>query len=139
MAKSSPTQKSLAYLRREGYTCAIVEKWNAHLKIRQDLFGFIDILAIGPLGTLAVQSTSKSNFSSRWNKVTGRGVPKDKKEEDQMLKIRGNVVACLSAGWEIEVHGWEASTIPGPRIQRVSVEDLVDVLDDKDPTEDLPF
>lgn len=136
---SSPTKKSLAYLRRNGYTCAIVEKYNTRIGVTQDLFGFIDILAVGPLGTLAVQTTSKSNFSSRWGKITGKTVPKDKKEEDRMLKIRSHVVACLAAGWVIEVHGWEKSAIPGPRIQQVSVEDLVDVLDDGDPTEDLPF
>ena len=27
----SPTERTLKKLRAEGYTCAIVEKWNAHI------------------------------------------------------------------------------------------------------------
>ena len=44
----TPTQRSLKLLRERGYFCAVVEKWNAHKKIRQDLFGFADILACKP-------------------------------------------------------------------------------------------
>ena len=54
----TPTQRSLKYLREQGYTVAIVERWNAFAKIRQDLFGFIDLLAIKPGETLAVQTTA---------------------------------------------------------------------------------
>ena len=47
MPKSLPTQRTLARLRQEGaLEVAIVEHWNPHARIRQDLFGFIDILAI---------------------------------------------------------------------------------------------
>jgi hypothetical protein len=35
----TPTQRSLAYLRAEGWQVAIVERWNPHARIRQDLFG----------------------------------------------------------------------------------------------------
>jgi len=45
---TSPTQLSLKKLRKSGYMCAIVEKYNHFVKIRQDLFGFIDILAVHP-------------------------------------------------------------------------------------------
>ena len=69
MASSlTPTQRTLAYLREEGYLCAIVEKWNPHVKIRQDLFGFIDILAIKKGETLAVQCTS-TGVAARVKKI----------------------------------------------------------------------
>ena len=44
----SPTQRTLKRLReKEEYPLVtIVERWNAFAKIRQDLFGIIDILAI---------------------------------------------------------------------------------------------
>lgn len=136
---TTPTQKTLAYLRRQGYVCAIVEKYNHHLRVRQDLFHFIDVLGVGPLGTIAVQTTAKSGFPNRWGKITGKTVPKDKKEEDRMLAIRTNVLACLSANWVLEVHGWDKAETRQPRIQRVSVDDLVSLLDDPDSTENLPF
>jgi hypothetical protein len=44
----SPTQRTLAAIRREGALAGIVEKWNSHAFIRQDLFGFVDIIAIYP-------------------------------------------------------------------------------------------
>jgi hypothetical protein len=48
----TPTQRTLAYLRGLGATAAVVERWNAYAHVRQDLFGFIDILALFPPGGL---------------------------------------------------------------------------------------
>lgn len=90
MAKVSPTQRSLKYLRKLGYLCAVVEKWNPHAKIRQDLYGVIDILAIRKGETLGVQATSYPNVSSRCNKIADAE----------------HVPAVREAGWRIEVHGW---------------------------------
>ena len=64
----TPTQRSLAYLREQGYTVAIVERWNPFARIRQDLFGFVDLLAIRKGETLAVQTTS-TNVSERIKKI----------------------------------------------------------------------
>ena len=58
MASKSPTQRSLEYLREQGYFCAVVEKWNSFTKQRQDLWGWCDILAIRENEVLAVQVTS---------------------------------------------------------------------------------
>ena len=54
----SPTQLSIRHLKENGYLVSVVEKWNPFVKIRQDLFGFIDVLAIRENETLAVQVTS---------------------------------------------------------------------------------
>ena len=48
-------------LRDQGYKVWITEHWNPWARIRQDLFGCIDLLAIGNGETLAVQTTSRSN------------------------------------------------------------------------------
>lgn len=87
---SSPTSRSLAKLREEGYQVAIVEKWNPHARIRQDLFGFADLLAVGNGETVAVQTTSASNMAARIRKIA---------ESDQ-------VAECRKANWRILVHGW---------------------------------
>ncbi|MHB1530468.1 MAG: hypothetical protein ACYCXT_13820 [Acidiferrobacteraceae bacterium] len=56
---ASPTQRTLRHLRKAGYPLVqVVEKWNPHAGVRQDLFGIIDVLAVGPGGVLAVQCTS---------------------------------------------------------------------------------
>jgi hypothetical protein len=90
MASKSPTQLSLAKLREEGYTCWITEHWNNWSKTRQDLFGFIDIIALKGKETLAVQTTSATNMSARCKKIADHE----------------NVGAVREAGWTIHVHGW---------------------------------
>lgn len=67
---TSPCARSMAALRKLGYTVAVVERWNAYVKIRQDLFGFIDLVAIHPdqKGVLGIQATSQTNVSKRVKK-----------------------------------------------------------------------
>jgi len=67
---SSPTQRSLQYCRKNGWTAGVVEKWNQWAKIRQDLFGCIDMIVIDDLeqGPLAVQATSGSGHAARRKK-----------------------------------------------------------------------
>jgi hypothetical protein len=87
---TSPTQLSLKKLREEGYTCWITEHWNSYARIRQDLFGFIDILALKGKETLAVQTTTATNMSARVKKIGDHE----------------NVGPVREAGWTIHVHGW---------------------------------
>ena len=87
---TSPTQLSLKKLKADGYVCQITERWNAFAKIRVDLFGFVDVLAIKENETLAVQTTSYSNISARVKKISDHD----------------NVGAVRKAGWKIHVHGW---------------------------------
>lgn len=65
----TPTQCSIKYLKSLGYTVAIVEKWNAHCKIRQDLFGFADLIAFNGTEVILVQTTTDKNFAARRQKV----------------------------------------------------------------------
>jgi hypothetical protein len=68
---TTPTQRSLSLLRKEGFTVAVVEHWNMFAKIRQDLFGFADLLAfrVGQPGSMLVQTTTASNASARRAKI----------------------------------------------------------------------
>ena len=63
-------QLSLDYLNKKGWTCAIVEKWNAHAKCRQDCFGFGDVLAYHPiLGIALIQTTTSAHMAERRAKI----------------------------------------------------------------------
>ncbi len=68
---TSPTQRSLKHLRDQGYTVAVTERWNPFARIRQDLFGFIDLLCFKGNEILAVQTTSAANISARVAKIRG--------------------------------------------------------------------
>jgi hypothetical protein len=85
----TPTQRSLEYLREQGYLCAIVEKWNPHARIRQDLWGWCDILAIRKNEVLAVQVTASET-----------------------------VGPVREAGIRIEVHGWRKNSA-GKYVMRI--------------------
>lgn len=86
----SPTQRSLKLLRERGYTAGIVEKWNPHARRRFDLFGILDLVAVGNGETIGVQTTSGSNVSSRVAKI---------QDSEALAELR-------AAGWTIVVHGW---------------------------------
>lgn len=87
---SSPTTRSKALLTAAGWEVAIVERWNPHARIRQDLFGFADLLAMRPrFNPLLVQVTA-SGWASRIKKIH---------EEPRAL-------LALQSGFDIEVHGW---------------------------------
>ena len=73
-----------------GYTAAIVEHWNPWARIRQDLFGVIDVLCLGDGEILGVQATSASNVSARVKKIA------DHK----------NIFAIRKSGMRLEVWGW---------------------------------
>lgn len=86
----TPTQLSLRHLRADGYLAEVTERWNPHARVRNDLFGFIDILAVRGPETLAVQTTSAANVSARIRKISDAPT----------------VAAVREAGWTIRVHGW---------------------------------
>ena len=88
----SPTQLSLNYLRKTGWAVAIVEHWNSFAKIRQDAYGFADLLACHiNHGIALVQTTTANNMAAR------------------RKKIQQNVYAgeWKKAGGLILLHGWK--------------------------------
>jgi hypothetical protein len=65
----SPTARTQLRLRVEGYIVANVEHWNPWAKRRQDLFGFIDTLAVNQREFLAIQSSTGAHHAERVDKV----------------------------------------------------------------------
>jgi hypothetical protein len=87
----TPTQLSLRHLRDAGWTVDVVEHWNHHALIREDLFGIIDIVALRGTETLGVQATSYTNISARVRKIAEAST----------------TPALREAGWRLVVHGWQ--------------------------------
>jgi hypothetical protein len=96
---SSPTKRTLALLRAEGFTAAVVERWNPHAWVRQDLFGLFDLLAVHPdrPGVLGVQCTSTDHQAQRMAKA---------------LKVPA-LRTWLAAGNRAEIWGWKKSRRSG--------------------------
>lgn len=119
----SPTQRSLALLRQRGCLAAVVERWNQYAGphgVRQDLFGFIDVLAVEPgeNGCLGVQCCASSGMAAHRTKIT----------EEQVEEA----TAWLVAGNRIELHGWRKVKVTRsgkamrwtPRVESVTLENL---------------
>jgi hypothetical protein len=87
---SSPTSRTLEYLRDNGWDADVVERWIPRAFIRKDLFGIIDIVAMSGAGILGVQATSTANVTARVKKAMAE--PRLKK--------------WLSSGGVFHVIGW---------------------------------
>ena len=91
MSGASPTQKTLALLRERGWDVAVVEKFVGPLCIRQDAFGWMDILCIDPVrGAVGVQSCGQS-FSEHVHKL---------------IEERGEIIKKWVVHHPAELIGW---------------------------------
>ena len=88
------SQRTTKHLREQGYLVATVEHYNSFTRRKHDLFGCIDLLAIGNGETLAIQVTSRSNMSARIKKI------QDNLALPEMLRSK----------WRILVYGWDKGT-----------------------------
>lgn len=86
----SPTQRTLAMLRRQGWTAAVSEHWNQYARIRQDLFGIIDVVALTGERIIGVQTTSATNVSARRRKIVGSP----------------EAARWVQSGGRLFIHGW---------------------------------
>ena len=99
----NPDNLTVKALQEQGYIAGIVER-RISSRVKKDLFGFIDILAIKGDVTLAVQATSRSNVSARVKKC----------------KASENLDTVLAAGWHVQVWGWyEKDGASLPRIVEI--------------------
>ena len=87
----SPTQLTLRHLRAEGWTAAVVEHWNPHARVRNDLFGFIDVVGVRRDETIGIQATTAGNVMARVHKIADHP----------------NISAVREANWTLEVWGWK--------------------------------
>lgn len=89
--------KVLQKLREEGWHATSVDYWDAFTRRSKDLFQCIDVLGVGPAGTIAIQVTSRANMSARRKKVL---------ESEAYPHM-------VEAGWTIEIWGYDQPK--GPR------------------------
>jgi hypothetical protein len=114
----TPTSRTLRWLRKEGWTAGVVEKWVPQTKRRVDFLGCIDIIAVSDLGTIGVQATSTGNMASRVKKICSEP----------------NMRRWIKAGNGLWVVGWAMRGKPGKRklwtqrVQTIGIDDVT--LDD---------
>jgi hypothetical protein len=86
----SPTARTLEHLRQAGYSLVeVVEHWIPRARLRRDLFGCFDVLAVGS-DVIGVQVTTGSHVADRARKLTA---------SPALPILKG-------AGIKVRVHGW---------------------------------
>jgi hypothetical protein len=100
----SPTQRTLAALRANGWHAEIVERWIPGANIRKDLWGFADIFCLrNGSCPLAVQCTSASNVAARVKKIT---------ESPLLPMVRAANIAIEVWGWrKLKASGWQPKIV----------------------------
>ena len=114
MAVLPGNEKSLTYLREDGWRVAVVEKWNYHVSPPQrlDLWNFADIIAMkAGWPVLLVQTTTKGQVAPHIRKI--RGIP--------------DAAYWLHCGGLLQVHGWYKAAKPGT-LREVWQVDVVTIL-----------
>lgn len=100
---NSPTSRSLAECKRRGWPCAITERWNAWAKIRQDLFGFIDVLALDTWRGLRTEEIALND-----GRILGIQACAGASHAAREAKIEAspNIRPWIEAGGRCEVWSW---------------------------------
>jgi hypothetical protein len=104
-SSTSPTQRTLAYLRKLNWQVAVTEHWQAVPKhpaggVRKDLWGFGDLLAVGTKGSHVIIQTTSTGVTDRCKKI--EGIPE--------------AVRWLASGGEIFVIGWRKLKPRGEKV-----------------------
>lgn len=106
----TPTQRTLAYLRGEGWQCAIVEKYLkfGHMAFgrRIDVYGFGDVLACHPGGRdtppqiALVQACAGTDHDRRARKIRGNTRDSDLESMSDKERIELAKVALRAKFWK---------------------------------------
>ena len=125
----TPTQRTLALLKKQGLPCEVVEKWISYHKqpgqvgppgIRKDLFSIIDILALDyDRGVVGIQTCSGSGYSAHYQKITV-----DNRENTAMwLNTPGTALEIWAWRKLKKVKGGKATEWK-PRIVEITIQEL---------------
>lgn len=96
---ATPMTLTLERLKAQGYTPFKTEHWNSFARIRQDLFGFADVLALKKGEVLAVQCTSWANVPARVKKIA---------DHENIAIVRDANIRVVVWGWKKVARGqWD--------------------------------
>jgi hypothetical protein len=103
----TPTQRTLAELRKRNWTAQVVEHWNGFARRRIDLFGVIDIVCLsefddhgnGVLHIMGVQCCAGSSHAPRRTKILNEPRARD----------------WILAGGRLELWSWAKRAARGKR------------------------
>lgn len=115
----SSVQRTIRALRNQGAICDIAEKWNPHVGpygIRQDLFGFIDLIVLAPNSITAVQCCTGSAYGEHLKNIL------DNQFAPEWLKSGGKIQ--IWAWRKVKAKRGGKLMLWQPRIQDITTNDF---------------
>ena|SRR3990167_11245130 len=118
-SSTSPTSRTLRTLKQQGTICGVVERFNAFagpFGIRQDLFGFIDLIALDPeRGIIGVQCCAGGGHATHRTKILENEIAPE----------------WLETGGKIEIWSWSKRKLKRggkamrwiPRVEEITLKD----------------
>ena len=118
MKRLNYTQKTLRYLREQGLIVDKAERFNPYagkFGIRQDLFGFIDLIALDPQeGIIGIQSTSGNQHSKHRKAII------ENENVEEWLKCGGKIWLISWSKKKIKRDGKALRWFP--RVEKITLE-----------------
>ena len=114
----TPTQRSIAYFRKQGLICGIVERWIPNPKhsgggFRKDFLGIIDLIFLGADGVVGVQSCGQ-DFSAHRRKLI------EEKHEEARAWLETPGTSLLLIGWrKVAATRGSAQRVWKPRLEKI--------------------
>lgn len=103
---STLTKRTLDAWRKGGYLCQVVETYNSHARVKNDLYGFLDVLCVREKEIVGIQVTSQSNLSARVDKIL---------KHKNYIPIKKSGIKILVEGWQKKKEGrrllWESNIV----------------------------
>ncbi len=101
-------QRSMNLLRSQGWLCAKAEHWNAFAHVRQDLFGFIDLVGLSPppRGRIYAIQVVNTHLQEHIDKIKANPAAKKWTENGGVILIH-DWRARVRGGrkrWEVTIH-----------------------------------
>ena len=132
MSGMSPTSRTLRTLKAQGTIAGIVEKFNQFAGphgIRQDLFGFIDVIAMDPeRGIVGVQCCARSGHAAHRTKILENALAPE----------------WLACGGRIEIWSWAKQKVKRggkaerwtPKVEEITIASFDAAIDGEPTTAD---
>lgn len=113
----SPTQRSIAWLKAQGWQVARTEHWNSFAKIRQDVWGFADALGCHAQKIYGQPIGGEPVFMQDENDIALFQFTTTPNMSAREAKIRASKEAAywLRCGGKIYVYGWAKRGARGKR------------------------
>lgn len=123
MAGLSPVQRTIAWLKDQGVTCCVVERWVSNPKhpgggFRLDFLNIIDLIAISKADGIIGYQVCGTDFASHYRKITIEHA----ESTNEWLEAGGKLIII---GWrKLKLHRGGKAMRWTPRIQTITKEDL---------------